>query len=76
MIIHHNGDLQNYLIGPNPAPIERIKNNYRWNILVKALDDEIEELKNLINRVCILDEYNLKDDGIKISIDINPNTIL
>lgn len=76
MIIHHNGDLQNYLIGPNPAPIERIKNNYRWNILVKALDDEIEELKNLINRVCILDEYSLKDDGIKISIDINPNTIL
>lgn len=66
----------NYLIGPNPAPIEKIKNNYRWQIIIKASDSEMEGLKNLLNRVCISDEYKIKENGVKISIDINPNTIL
>ena len=68
--------LNNYLIGPNPAPIEKIKNNYRWQILIKVEDEQMERLKTLVNRVCILNEYNLNTEGIKYSIDINPNTIL
>ena len=68
--------LNNYLIGPNPAPIEKIKNNYRWQILIKVEDKQMERLKYLVNRVCILNEYNLNTEGIKYSIDINPNTIL
>jgi len=76
MIKIHGDKTNNYLIGPNPAPIERIKNNYRWQILIKVDDKDIEGIKSLINRVCILNDSNLKQDGIKFGIDINPNTIL
>lgn len=71
----HLKDLNNFLIGPNPAPIEKIRNNFRWQLLIKAKDEEMDGLKHLLNKACILDEYKLKE-GIKISIDINPNTIL
>ena len=76
MIKIHNEKLGDYLIGPNPAPIEKIKNNYRWQILIKLADKEMEGIKDLINRVCISNDHNLKQDGIKFSIYINPNTIL
>lgn len=65
-----------YIIGPYPAPLEKIKNNYRFQILLKVEDVYKEELKDLIYRVCIINENKLKMDDIKISIDINPNTIL
>lgn len=68
-------DIGKLLIGPNPAPIERIKRNYRWNILIKGKDEDMEGLKNLIHRVCILDEAKIKE-GVKFSIDINPQSIL
>jgi primosomal protein N' (replication factor Y) len=76
IIDKHEDLFVNFLIGPNPAPIEKIKNNYRWQIIIKSSDDELEGLKSLLTRVCILDEYKIKEEGIKISIDINPNTIL
>ncbi len=75
MINIHTQDVSKFLIGPNPAPIERIKKNFRWKLLVKANDNELEELKKLIYKVCILDEEKIKD-GVKFSIDINPQTIL
>ncbi|MDR7869887.1 MAG: primosomal protein N' [Tissierellaceae bacterium] len=67
---------RDYIIGPYPAPLEKIKRNYRYQIILKIEEVYKEELKNLIYRVCIINEYNLKMDDIKISIDINPNTIL
>ena len=72
----YKSSYKKYLIGPNPAPIEKIKNSFRWQIVIKAYNHEMEKLKYELNRVCILDEYNTKKDGVKISIDINPTNIL
>lgn len=72
----HKDRYINYLIGPNPAPIEKIRNNFRWQLILKANNDEVDRLKDMLNRVCILDEYKIKKEGIKISIDINPSNIL
>lgn len=69
-------DFNKYVIGPNPAPLEKIKNNYRWQIILKIEDNHLEYMKDIIKRVCILNEYNLKIDNVKFSIDINPLTIL
>ena len=68
--------LINNIIGPFPAPLEKIKNNYRFQILIKCNDEYINELKNIIEWICITnrDKINLK--GIKFNIDINPNSIL
>lgn len=67
---------RDYIIGPYPAPLEKIKKNYRFQIILKVEEVYKEELKDLIYRVCIINENNLKMDDIKVSIDINPNTIL
>ncbi|NLV89065.1 MAG: primosomal protein N' [Tissierellia bacterium] len=65
-----------HIIGPYPAPLERINNNFRWQILIKSHKNNINSLKALIKRVCINNEYKLNTVGTKISIDINPNSIL
>lgn len=65
-----------YLNGPNPAPLEKIKKNFRWLIIIKAEDIYLDKLKKLIKRVCIINEYKLDFKDLKISIDINPNSIL
>ena len=65
-----------YIVGPYPAPLEKIKKNYRFQIILKVEEVYKDELKDLIYRVCITNEYNLKMDDIKVSVDINPNTIL
>ena len=65
-----------YIIGPNPAPLEKIKKNYRWHIILKAKKEDIDAFKTILKRVLINNEYKLNTKDIKISIDINPNSIL
>ena len=67
---------RNNISGPYPAPLERIKNNFRWQILLKIKEEDLDKLKELIKRVCILNEYKLELDNIKINIDINPSSLL
>ena len=65
-----------YIIGPNPAPLAKIKKNYRWHIILKAKKEDIDTFKTILKRVLINNEYKLNTKDIKISIDINPNSIL
>ncbi len=69
-------EYRNYIIGPYPAALEKIKNNYRYQIILKSEEKYLNKLKTLIYRVCINNEYNLNMEDIKLSIDINPTTIL
>ena len=56
-----------------PSPIDKIKNRYRWRILIKCKFGE--EIIDLINSV--MDKYqNLKVKNTKITIDLNPNNML
>ena len=64
------------IIGPFPAPLEKIKNNYRYQIIIKSRDEDLEQLKEIIKWVCILNRYKINLTGIKFNIDINPNSIL
>lgn len=66
----------NEVAGPFPAPLEKIRSNYRYQILIKCLDKDIDEIKNIIKWVCILNKYKIELKGIKFNIDINPNSIL
>lgn len=65
-----------YLSGFKQAPIERINRNYRWQILIKSEDKDLDYLKNLIKNICMLNEYKLDFKGVRFSVDINPSTIL
>ena len=60
------------ILGPSPCIITRIKENYRWQIIIKGNIDEklrenIKELLYELNKSV----YN----EIRISIDINPNNM-
>ncbi|MFA7534411.1 MAG: primosomal protein N', partial [Tissierellaceae bacterium] len=70
------GHLGKYLIGPYPAPLEKINNNYRWLILIKTEKKDFIKLKSFIKRVYINNEYKLQLDQVKYSIQINPNSIM
>ena len=69
-------NLVNNIIGPFPAPLEKIKNNYRFQILIKCDDEYINQLKSIIEWVCIINRDRINFKGIKFNIDINPNSIL
>ena len=68
--------LEKDIFGPNPAPLEKLKNNHRWQIIFKSDKGDSSMLKDIINRVCIYNSQSKKYKGIKFNIDVNPNSIL
>ena len=58
------------VLGPAPAPIERIKQRYRWQVLIKAR--ERHELRAVLAQVAACPVH----DGVRISIDIDPFNML
>ncbi|KXZ39597.1 replication restart DNA helicase PriA [Alkalithermobacter thermoalcaliphilus JW-YL-7 = DSM 7308] len=65
-----------FILGPNPCPISKINNNYRWQILFKDLDIEIKLLKGIIKYICIEKRDFLLDSDVSLSIDTDPESIL
>ncbi|GAA0231055.1 primosomal protein N' [Metaclostridioides mangenotii] len=65
-----------FILGPNPCSITKIKQNYRWQILFKDDNIEINLLKGIIKYICITKRDFVFNKKVNVSIDINPNTIL
>ena len=57
---------------PIPAPISKINDQYRWRVLAKAPvgDEIINDLSK-----CIKDYYDVKSENVRLSFDINPNSM-
>ncbi len=66
----------NFILGPNPCSILKINHNYRWQILFKDDNIEINLLKGIIKYICITKREVVFNKDINISIDINPNSLL
>lgn len=57
---------------PVTAPINKIKNKYRWRIIIKCnLNNNII---NLLNSV-LEKYYNLKFKNTRVVVDVNPNNM-
>ena len=65
-----------FILGPNPCSISKINHNYRWQILFKDDNIEINLLKGIIKYICITKREVVFNKDINISIDINPNIVL
>ena len=65
-----------FILGPNQCSISKINQNYRWQILFKDEDIEINLLKGIIKYICITKRERVFDKDINISIDINPYSVL
>ena len=57
------------ILGPVPAPYAKIKNKYRWRILIKC--ENSEEILPVLHNIII--EHTKKDN--LLTIDINPNNM-
>ncbi len=57
------------ILGPVPAPYSRIKNKYRWRIILKH--DDAGELLELLHTIS---DYYAKSEN-QLLIDINPNSL-
>ena len=60
------------LLGPIPCMISKVKDNYRWQIVIKGEfnSDFAKKIKELL-----YDENKNVYNDIRISIDINPNNL-
>lgn len=58
---------------PVPSPVDKIQNNYRWRIIIKS-SKVTSKVLDIIN-YAINDEKIKKSKEIKITVDINPNTM-
>lgn len=65
-----------FILGPNPCSISKINQNFRWQILFKDDDIEINLLKGIIKYICITKRDIVFDKDTNISIDINPYSVL
>ncbi len=57
---------------PRPAPIDRIKNKYRWRIIIKGKFDNnmIENINSVLQETY---KYNQK---ARIVVDVNPTNMM
>jgi primosomal protein N' (replication factor Y) (superfamily II helicase) len=62
------------LLGPVRAPVQKIKNRYRWRIVIKCAD--MEKLTDVLT--CISDTCYKKvsKNGVELGVDINPVNML
>jgi primosomal protein N' (replication factor Y) len=76
LAMHHRKNLKGMLevIGPSRAPISRIRNVYRWHLMLKG--DRTRSLSQFA-RVC-LDKLRSRalDEGARISIDVDPQVMM
>lgn len=56
------------LLGPSPAPLTRLKNRYRWHILVKG-----KRRKDLL---LLLSQLPRKIGSVRVQVDIDPYQLL
>ena len=61
------------VLKPMPSPIDRIQNHYRWRIIVKG---NMNDTANKILNNCLKYIYNKNYKNTRISIDVNPNSMM
>ena len=68
-----NENIPIMLYKPVPAPIDKIKNKFRWRIIIKCKfgDNIIEIINNCINEV-----FGKKNSSVSMIVDVNPNNML
>jgi primosomal protein N' (replication factor Y) len=62
------------VLGPSPAPIERIKQRYRWQVMVKAR--ELKVMRTALARMRAEIGSTAERDGVFVAIDIDPVRML
>ena len=61
------------ILGPAPAPLEKLKNIYRWQVLLKGADlEELHQMCRLVEE----NRQNLSQGASRIIIDVDPENMM
>lgn len=60
------------IIGPNPSPVSRINNYFRFDINIKYRKENKSLINHIIKDILINNSYNIDLTGYKLSITPNP----
>lgn len=63
------------LLGPNPAILGRIKDNYRWQILLKYQSVDHEIIRSIINYICNINKSRYIESNVSLIFDMKPYNI-
>ena len=68
-LVNQNEDNRMSIYKPMPAPIDKIKDRYRWRILIRCrfTNTIIDRVNNSIT--------GIKSNSARVSIDVNPNSM-
>ena len=58
------------VLGPVEAPIYKLSNRYRWQILLKS--SAASPLKNFVRRLLEESGARLKRGGVRLVVDVDP----
>jgi primosomal protein N' (replication factor Y) (superfamily II helicase) len=62
------------ILGPAPAPIERIKRRYRWQVVLKSL--ELNEMRAALSAMSAETAAMAEDANVHVIIDVDPINML
>jgi primosomal protein N' (replication factor Y) len=62
------------ILGPAPAPIERIKRRYRWQVVLKA--QELNEMRAALSAMRAETAAVAADANVHVIIDVDPINML
>lgn len=64
------------ILGPNPALYSKIKNRYRWQIIIKYQPSEFNIVRQVLNFLCIEKSEQLGLDDVTLNVDIDAIKLL
>ena len=59
------------ILGPAPAPLTKINNNFRWQLIIKG-----RRMKSLQNMACLAQESFGKEKSLYLEIDVDPLSMM
>ena len=61
------------VLKPMPSPIDKIQNKFRWRIIIKG---NMTEAANKVINDCLQEIYNANYKNTKVTVDVNPNSMI
>ncbi|WP_101772660.1 primosomal protein N' [Peptostreptococcus faecalis] len=69
-------DISGHILGPNECSINKIKEKYRWQVIIKNRNIDIKILKAMIKYISVTKRDDIFDNGVLINVELNPRSFI
>ena len=64
------------ILGPSPAPIEKIKNKWRSHMIIKTQDKQKNNIHRFLYKNIGFSIFERNRQGVRIQVDIDPVSMM